>query len=267
MEREITTYKLFVNNDERAIDVAKYLKSELDSNGFIENEESFQLAIAVGGDGSFLRMVRSCGFKPDVYFVGVNAGTLGFRQEVEPNKIPDFIKKLKENSYTIENMGIQETVVECVDKCEKFYSLNEVVIRDKNLSTSVLSVDIDNNFLEDFAGDGLLIATSSGSTAYNLGLGGSIVYSKLHTLQVTPVAPFNSKVYNMLRNSIIIPENLDIKITPKNSKNNLLLSIDGENKVFDNVKQISTTVSDTKIKVMRLFEYSDIKVIRKKFLY
>ena len=266
-ECELKTYKIFSNRDARAVKIAEDLRSELNANGFIENADFFELGIAIGGDGSFLRMVKECKFNQRIYYVGVNAGTLGFLQEIKPNKIKDFVTKLKSNNYKIEEVGIQETTVAYGnDLINKFYSLNEIVIREKELNTAFLNVKINDILLEKFVGDGLLISTSSGSTAYNLSFGGSIVYNGLHTLQITPIAPLYSKVYKSLRNSIIIPEDREIKIKCEKSKNNLLLSVDGENVAFDNVSSLTTKISNRKISCLRLSKYDYTKVINEKFL-
>lgn len=266
-ECELKTYKIFSNRDARAVKIAEDLRSELNANGFIENADFFELGITIGGDGSFLRMVKACKFNPRVCYIGVNAGTLGFLQEIKPNKIKDFIQKLKTNNFKIEEVGVQETSVIYAEKLEsKFYSLNEIVIREKDLNTAFLNIKINDVLLEKFVGDGLLISTSSGSTAYNLSFGGCIVYNGLHTLQITPIAPLHSKVYKSLRNSVIIPEDREIKIKCEKSKNNLLLCIDGENIVFDNVLSISTKISNRKINCLRLSKYDYTKVINEKFL-
>lgn len=264
---DLKTYKIFSNRDAKAVEIASNLRKSLNENEFKENEDYFELGIAIGGDGSFLRMVKQCKFNPRIFYVGVNAGTLGFLQEIKPNKIDDFIEKLKANHYKIEEVGVQETTVNYGEnETDKFYSLNEIVIREKDLNTAFLNVKINDILLEKFVGDGLLISTSSGSTAYNLSFGGSIVYNGLHTLQITPIAPLHSKVYKSLRNSIIIPEDKEIRIKCEKAKNNLLLSVDGENKVFDNVEFMTTKISSRKINCLRLSKYDYTKVINEKFL-
>lgn len=267
MECELKIYKIFANNDKQASEIASNLRTQLNANGFVENEDYFELGIAVGGDGSFLRMVKACRFNPRIYYVGVNAGTLGFLQEIKPNKIKDFIAKLKANYFKIEEVGIQETTINFGENSQsRFYSLNEIVIREKDLNTAFLNVKVNDVLLEKFVGDGLLISTSTGSTAYNLSFGGSIVYSGLHTLQITPIAPLNSRVYKSLRNSIIIPEDRVVSIKCGKQKNNLLLSIDGENIAFEQVSSIITKISDRKINCLRLSKYDYTKVISEKFL-
>ena len=125
---------------------------------------------------------------------------------------------------------------------------------------------INDVLLENFVGDGLLISTSCGSTAYNLSFGGSVVYNDLHTLQITPIAPLNSKAYKSLINSIIVPENKLIKIIPTKIVKDLHLVVDGENIIFENVKSIQTKTANKKIKILRLSVYDYTKVINEKFL-
>src|SRR5699024_100929 len=111
----------------------------------------------------------------------------------------------------------------------KQLSLNEMIVRDMELNTANLKVLVEDVLLEDFVGDGLLLATSFGSTAYNLSFGGSIVYNTFHTLQLTPIAPLNNKSYRTLLNSVILPDNKEIVIKPCNRTKNLLITVDGDN--------------------------------------
>lgn len=166
--------------------------------------------------------------------------------------------------YKIEKIGALESKVYHQKGKNNFYSLNEIVIRDKKLNTIHLEVYIDENKLEDFSGDGLLISTSFGSTAYNLSFGGSIVYNDLHTLQITAVAPLNSKCYHSLSNSVIIPEERKIEIIPKNEA--LIVTIDGENKVYKNVNKIELSIKKKKINCLRMYEYDYTKKVNEKFL-
>lgn len=263
---KVFKYKLFANNDERAIKIAIKLKSILKSHGVFEDEENFNLAIAIGGDGSFLRMVKACKFNTECFYLGVNAGTLGFLQEISPDKLEDFAERLVSGKYKIEEYGVQQTNVYANGGVSLFKSLNEIVVRDVNLNTARISVKINDVLLEKFSGDGLLISTSCGSTAYNLSFGGCIVYSVLHTLQITPIAPLNNNAYKTLRNSVIIPENAKITLVPYKEKTDYLISVDGENVSHLGVDKIETFISCDKIKCLRLFEYDYTKVINDKFL-
>lgn len=264
-KKKIRKVRLFPNQKEQSLIVSQRLEEKLIRYGFIIDDQDYELAIAIGGDGSFLRMVKDTGFRSDVYYVGIHTGTLGFLQEINQEALDLFVYRLLNKDYLLESIGIQETFLKTKKHEEKFYSLNEIVIREADLNTLKLEIKIDHILLEHFAGDGVLIATSVGSTAYNLSFGGSIVYPNFHTLQLTPIAPLNSKVYQNLRNSIVIPENKTILLRPMNS-NKILFSVDGENKVYEEVEEIQTVVDRKKIQLLHMMDYDYTSIIYEKFL-
>ena len=261
MGRLINKIKLFPNNNEKSKEIEELLKTRLELANFEVVEDSrYDLALAIGGDGSFLRMVKNNVFDSETYYVGVNAGTLGFLQEISIDDIDVFIERLNNNDFTVQTIGVQETKITTKDgNISRFFSLNEIVVRDKNLKTTKLNIEIDNELLEKYIGDGVLISTSIGSTAYNLSFGGSIVYDDLHTLQITPIAPLNTKSYRDILNSIIIPENRTITIKPT-------LDGTGENNIYNEVEEITTIVRNKKIKCIRMSNFSYEIKINEKFL-
>lgn len=263
----IKNIKLFINKNDKSIETAKLIKERLTYNGFIVDDNKYDLGIAVGGDGAFLRMVKQNNFNSNICYIGINSGTLGFMQEVKVEEIDKFISELKNKKYKVDEIGVQETIINAknyVSKLPKFYSLNEVVIRDKNLKVLKMDINIDNDLLEKFMGDGILISTSSGSTAHNLSYGGSIIYPTFSSLQITPMGPINSKVYKSLVNSVIIPDKKEITLIPENKS--LLVTIDGENKLYNEVESISTKIDDKKIKCLRLSHYNFPQKINEKLL-
>ena len=260
----IKRIKLFINDNDKSKYTAELVGKHLENKGFIIDENNFELGIAIGGDGSFLRMIKNTNFNSDKYYVGINSGTLGFLQEIKVNNINNFVDELLSNQYKIEEIGIQETTIFRNNESYKFYSLNEIIVRDINLKVLKCDIKIDNDLLERYIGDGILIATSSGSTAHNLSYGGSIVYNTFTSLQITPMAPINSKVYRTLLNSVIVPDKKIIDLIPNN--NNLLITIDGENKIYENVENIETTIDNKKIKCLRLSHYNFPEKINEKLL-
>ncbi len=258
--------KLFVNDNETSKNVSKIVKEKLESANFQVVEDNYDLAIAIGGDGSFLRMIKSSNFNENCLYIGINAGTLGFAQEVNVEEIDKFILDLENNNYKVENIGIQEIEIKTPDTISKQLSLNEMIVRDMELNTANLKVLVEDVLLEDFVGDGLLLATSFGSTAYNLSFGGSIVYNTFHTLQLTPIAPLNNKSYRNLLNSVILPDNKEIVIKPCNRTKNLLITVDGDNNFYKNVDYVSSKVSGREIQILRMKDYNFIKKINDKFL-
>ena len=262
----IKNIKLFVNNNDRSIRLAKLIKNSFIRNGFIVSDDSFDLGIAVGGDGAFLRMVRNSNFDLNPYYVGINAGTLGFLQEANEHEISRLIRVIQNGEYKIDDAYVEETTINYDGKEDKIYSLNEVIIRDANLKTAMLDVFVDGELLEVFTGDGLLISSTIGSTGHNLSYGGSIVYSDLPTLQITPIAPINSKAYTNLVTSIILPKEKRIMIMPREATSDIMLTVDGEHSTYDNVDNIETYIGDKKIKCLRFKNSNFSRKVNEKLL-
>lgn len=258
--------KIFCNENEKSSKVREEVISKLESNGFNIVDEEYEIGVAIGGDGSFLRMVRSANFNSEVFYIGINTGTLGFAQEVSVDNLDDFIYKLKNDMFKVEEISIGEVLVNSKSKEDKYFILNDITVRDKLLNTCKMNICIDDAKFESFAGDGILISTSFGSTAYNLSFGGSIVYNTLHTLQITSIAPLNSKVYSSLINSLVIPQYKDICIKPLNEKRDLIVTIDGENIYYDDVNYINVSLKDKTIKCLREKDYNFISKVNDKFL-
>lgn len=265
MKQKIRRISLFPNNETKSKNIANILKEKLQAIGYVIDNNHYDLAIAIGGDGSFLKMVKSCEFNEKAYYIGVNTGTLGFAQEIYPKDIDNFLIRLKDDNYKVENIGIEQTKIKTKNKEDSFYSLNEITIRDKYLKTTYLDVVIDDNYLEMFVGDGLSISTSFGSTAYNKNLGGSIVYSDLHIMQITPIAPLNNEKYRVLKNSIVIPEQRRVRLIPTFRSKDFIITTDGEVNTYDEPTEIETSVNK-KIKLLRMKEYDYTKKINEKFL-
>ena len=257
--------KIFYNNNDKSINTFNEVKDKLIKNGFNIVENDYNIAIAIGGDGSFLRMVKETNFKSDVLYLGINTGTLGFAQEIHVNELDELIENLKTGNYKVNEFGVQETNLYSNNENSKFYSLNDIVIRDMDLNTLKLDIFIDDALLEHFAGDGILVSTSFGSTAYNLSFRGSIIYNTFHALELTPVAPLNNKTYRTLTNSLVLPQNKNIEIVPVSNKN-LIVTVDGENKYYQNVDKIDTILSDKTIMCYQNIDYNFVKKINDKFL-
>lgn len=257
-------FKIFSNGKELSKQTHQEVYDKLINEGFIFDETNYDLAISIGGDGTFLHMVKDTGFNSDVLYVGINTGTLGFGVEVSINGIDEFIMNLKKDNYKVDYIGIEEIKINTKNGEPNFNALNEIVIREKTLNTFICDVKIDDSFLEKFIGDGLLISTSFGSTAYNLSFGGAIIYNTFHAMEITPIAPLNNKSYRTLLNSVVVPEEKRVVLIPK--KKDLLITIDGENNYYDDVISIEIFMGNKKIKCYRDTNYNFCKKINEKFL-
>ena len=92
--------KLFINDNLKSNKVAREVKEKLEKNKFVIVDEGYDLAIAIGGDGSFLRMVKNANFNSKCCYVGINAGTLGFAQEVNVDEIDEFINEFYNDLFS-----------------------------------------------------------------------------------------------------------------------------------------------------------------------
>lgn len=226
------------------------LKELLSQRGFQASEkydEDAELNICVGGDGSFLKAVHRYKF-PKIPFIGINTGNLGFFQEIKTFEIQEFINKYIDGKYTIEEIFLLKTKVCTKEKCYYLKSINEIVV--KTIKSKVIHLDlfIDENHLETFSGDALIISTPVGSTAYNYSSHGSIIYPTLKTMQITPLSPINSKAYRSLPNSVVVPGDIKVKIKPRNTyRNSTLVVNDGVEFRYKNIDYIECLMSNKKI--------------------
>ncbi|MBR3211055.1 MAG: NAD(+)/NADH kinase [Bacilli bacterium] len=264
--KDIKKVKLFVNHNVKSRQVEKETREALLEKEFeITESNDFDLGIAIGGDGSFLRMVNDSGFKKDAFYVGINAGTLGFAQDIPVEEVKEFIEHLKNREFYYEEIGIQDVEVESKEGISHFQCLNEIVFREEELNTAHMDVYIDGVLLENFVGDGLLVSTSFGSTAYNLSYGGSIVYNEFDTLQLTPIAPMSNKTYRSLTNSLVMPSTKTITLIPEPESSNMIVMVDGRNSFYTEVKQIRIGIQEH-ILLIRKKDYNYIRKINDKFI-
>ncbi|WP_100065181.1 NAD(+)/NADH kinase [Miniphocaeibacter massiliensis] len=263
---------LYPNNNHKSLSISLQVQDKFETRGFqvsYENNPNADLNICIGGDGAFLRAVHKSDFS-NIPFVGINTGHLGFYQEILIPNIENFIDEYLKSNYEIETLDLLEARVHFSDDSEAliFNALNEFVVKSSDSSIIHLDVLIDNNHLETFAGDALLISTPSGSTAYNFSAGGSILYRSLKGYQLTPLAPINSKAYRSLLNSIVIPSmsTLRVKVRNEDSDSNSTLIIDGMSNEYDNLNYIDFKTSTKSISKLTFYKDWYWLNIKDKFL-
>ena len=263
MKRIINKIKIYINGNDKSRKVKESLVKDLIDKDFLIVDKDYDLAISIGGDGTFLKMVNENNFNSDIYYIGINSGTLAFLQEIDIDNTVDFINRLANNDFKEERISIGKTMIKTDKKVYQYNFLNEIVIRKKNFTTLEIPIFIDGMQLEDFTGDGLLISTSTGSTAYNMSFGGAIVYNRLKTLSLTPIAPINNMAYRTLTNSFILPIDTKIEL---HGKKDLFFMIDGKNKEIDDVTNVEITIDKKEIKCLRMNDFHFVKVVNSKIL-
>jgi len=174
--------------------------------------------VSVGGDGTLLSVVRkSYEFSKPV--LGINLGTLGFLTDLSMNELEDFIANLNTNNHRIDNrMMIKGTL-----NLNSFVAFNDIVISRKSIS-SMLKIDakIDNKHFNSYYGDGVIVSTPTGSTAYNLSVGGPIVYPLTEAFIITPVAP-----HSLTQRPLVMPAHFQIEFKIADTQGAVVI-VDGQ---------------------------------------
>lgn len=258
---------IYSNSDISSYNIKNELNNLLISKG-INVVDSFndkvELIISIGGDGTFLSAVKDSNFS-NVPILGINTGHLGFFAEYNPDELNDVCNLCLNDDYIVQKYKTIKTYVNTSkDKLVLDPAVNDVFVKHKN-SVVHLDLYIGDELVENFSGDGILVSSSAGSTAYNYSLGGSIVDPNVDLLQITPVAGSNNAVYRSLTSSIVVSSEKGITIKPKD-ENSTIVVIDGIEYIIDEIKDINISLSDKEINVVRRKNYSFFSKVRTKFL-
>lgn len=166
--------------------------------------KSSDFLVCFGGDGTLISVVRrSFAYKKAV--LGVNLGTLGFLTNIKPEELEAFIIKLKNNDYRIDERMMIETTI----SLNSFVAFNDIVITKKGLSSMVhIDAKVDGQIFNRYYGDGIIISTPTGSSAYNLSSGGPIVYPLTEAFIVTPISP-----HSLTQRPLVLPADFEIEFS------------------------------------------------------
>lgn len=246
--------------------------------------EGASLIIVIGGDGSFLRTLRQFDF-PAIPFVGVNTGHLGFFQELFEEDIDEFIEKYNTGRFKRQSYRTVSGCIEYDSGRQTFRALNEIAIKAADSRLAHLDIYIGENLISEYHGDGVLISTPAGSTAYNYALGGSIVDPRLDLLQLTPIAPVNTTAYRSFTSGIALPPGLPVRILISDSAgsslaaataagandeegvfNEILIATDGNERRFSGVIHIEAGLSEQSVELLRFKDNEFWTTVKQKLL-
>ncbi|MBP5198548.1 MAG: NAD(+)/NADH kinase [Lachnospiraceae bacterium] len=205
-----------------------------------EFPEDIKCVIVIGGDGTVL---LAAGFAKDsgVPIIGINLGSLGYLTEVEENNIDGALDALINGSYTCEErMMLKGTVKKAGKEVYDSFALNDIVIvRNGSLMVNRYALYVNDNFLNTYSGDGIIITTPTGSTGYNLSAGGPLVEPGAKLMIVTPICP-----HTLNQRSIILSPEDRIEIKIPYGKDNKVQSLEVN---FDGGRKVSLTTGDSVI--------------------
>ncbi|HGA2687431.1 TPA: NAD kinase [Streptococcus agalactiae] len=214
---------------------------------FYLSKKDPDIVISIGGDGMLLSAFHMYEKQLNkVRFVGVHTGHLGFYTDYRDFEVDTLINNLKNDEGEQISYPILKVTITLEDgRVIRARALNESTIK-RIEKTMVADVVINQVVFERFRGDGILVSTPTGSTAYNKSLGGAVLHPTIEALQLTEISSLNNRVYRTLGSSVIIPKKDAIEIVPKRV-GVYTISIDNKTVHYKNVTKIEYSIDEKSI--------------------
>ena len=227
--------------------------------------EPIDFALSVGGDGTFLTSAAAIGDK-NIPIVGVNCGHLGFLAEVQTQDVDDILQKLIAGEYTIERRILLNLTILDKEGIRREglimapNALNEIAILKQGL-TNMLSIEtkVNGELLHTYHSDGLIIATPTGSTAYNLSIGGPLVVPQNRGMILTPIAP-----HSLTIRPIIMPDDWKIDLRVSSRYDAYMVSVDGRSISLSTDLSLHIERAPYTVKVVQIGDNSFLKSLKTK---
>lgn len=228
-----------------------------------EVDKSFDVLISIGGDGTILRAITYVG-NSGIPILGVNAGRLGFLAKVQKEDIHSFLQIVIDKKYTIS----ERTLLKLETKPENKeiainFALNEITVSRKD-TTSMITIEtsLNDEYLNSYWADGLIISTPTGSTGYSMSCGGPILTPDVKGFVITPIAP-----HNLNARPLVIPDDKEIKLKVSGREEQYLVSLDSRILYVNNNSELYISKNPFTIKMVEFPEETFLKTLRKKLLW
>ncbi|MGM9926711.1 MAG: NAD kinase [Bacillus sp. (in: firmicutes)] len=221
----------------------------------VQTAKDADIIISVGGDGTFLQAVRKTGFRPDCLYAGISTtNELKMYCDFHIHDLDTLATALSNNQFEIRKYP---TIEVSLDHQPPFLCLNDLSIRSSIIKTLTLDVIIDELPFETFRGDGIIISTPKGSTAYSKATGGAVIDPSIPCLQVNELASLNNHMYRTLGSSFILSANNKLTIRILNISNcHPIIALDNEAVSTRNVERIEAKLSHRVIKAVKMKNHS-----------
>ena len=256
--------RVFTNARRKESGLQEQIENLIISNGFEIDNENPDVVLYTGGDGTFLRSVQYYLDKLNyIKFLGINFGNLGFFCDYQKDDLDQLIQDLKDNKFSETTHSLLKGEIVSEEKSETIYAINEIRIENP-FHTLICDVLINNDTLETFHGNGLLVASSLGSSAYNKSLGGSIIQPTLECLQLTEIATIQNNFNKSLGSSFVV--NKSDKITLKGELKQSVVGFDYQTLNDIVLKELTVSLSDKKVIILHPKNYSYLQKIKRSFI-
>ncbi len=216
------------------------------------------MAISLGGDGTFLSTVM---WMAPVHtpILGINTGHLGYLTACQLDEARDMIDSVLRGDYLIEERTMVHVDCDEADIQHPF-ALNEVAILRHDTSSMIeMDTRLQGSRLTTYKGDGLVVSTPTGSTAYNLSAGGPIMAPQAPCLVITPVSP-----HSLTMRPLVVPDDARIDITTTSRSGQYLVSLDGESFTCPSGSTVTITRSPLRVKVVQRRGHNFTRTLQQK---
>ena len=210
--------------------------------------------VTLGGDGTLISTVRRS-FKYDIPIFGVYAGSLGFLADINLDELDEFVSNLVAGNYRVDERSILEVQFVQNKKEVTLYAFNDIVVTRPSVSNMIhVETLVDSKAFNTYYGDGVIVSTPTGSTAYNLSAGGPVLFPLTNVFALTPICP-----HSLTQRPVVLPGEFSIEM--KTPKDRALVIIDGQDKhELEAGESIHIQLAKKKVKLIHreAFNYFDV---------
>jgi len=256
---------------EAAREAAEKLQAELRESGFEvldKLERAFErapdLVVVLGGDGFLMETIRKLHY-PQSAFFGVNFGTVGFLMN-KKECLPQLVPMIQHWDFQEEEHAILAARIRLEDGSDvDALAFNDFVMERMSRQSIRLKVYLDGNCFNRFAGDGFVLATAAGSTAYNIAAGGPVLHPAVQGIVITPLYPHRAAPFHSLQFSLLVPLESRLRIVnddlPKRS-----MRVVADGRLIERVEEIEVMDSGRKLRLLRPANHLFVNTLARKFI-
>ncbi len=224
-----------------------------------ETDEAVDFALSVGGDGTFLYTASQIGDK-NIPILGINYGHLGFLADVQACDVDRICDQLVSNNYSIEQRAVLQVTPSAAGNIQIPFALNEVAVMKQELSSMItIEASLNGEYLNTYKADGLVISTPTGSTAYNLSVGGPLMAPQTKSLILSPIATHAMNV-----RPLVIPNDWEIDLKISSRSHSYLIAVDGRSLTLSEDISLHIAKAPYTIKVVQIEGHSFINSLKQK---
>lgn len=229
---------------------------------FEGNSFTADMALSIGGDGTFLKAASRVG-KKEIPILGINTGRLGFLADISPDQMEETFDEIYNGTYRVEPRRVLKLT--CNGHVLKGYpyGLNEIAVLKRDSSSMItIRAAINGESLNVYQADGLVISTPTGSTGYSLSVGGPILVPQSGTISLTAVAPHSLNV-----RPIVIRDDCEITLDVESRSHNFLIAIDGRSETCREGIQLTIRRANYQVHIVKRCRHSFFNTLREKMMW